>query len=49
MDIICFCLNCGVSGKFPETVWWTMHSRKATHLGLVILSSWGRNHLVAHP
>jgi len=27
MIIICLCLNCDVSGKFPETAWRAMHSR----------------------
>jgi len=48
MNVICFCLNFWISGNFPETAWRARHSRHAAHHVLVLMSSWGRNRLVAH-
>jgi len=39
MNVLCFCLNCCVFGKFPETAWRAMHSRQAAHHVLVLLGS----------
>jgi len=39
MNILCFCLNCCVSGDILETAWQAMHSHQETHLVLVFLYS----------
>jgi len=38
-------LKCRVSGKFPETAWWAVHSRHAAHALWLISRFLKRNRL----